>query len=526
MPLIQLNAVWQYQSASNTVPPDIESVVVPNEDWITGNSPFGEGPLPLNLLSPNTVWSKATGLWIRRFVICEGEKDVILKGNCEQSMFLFWNGEFIGSVNPTNSSREDVPEYRIIIDRSIATPETHEIAILCLDDSGTSPEDFSYISLEADYLPAVFPFQPQAPVLERLSWATDVAISRNGTEQRKKLSDSPRQEFKYSFPTDFQNTPKAQNLLWGDLKNEILIPIWTQAVKMSSVSPGLSTISLNTSYSEFRAPGFAVIWKSSDDWQIVGIYEMTSSSITISNLTRSFSSCWIMPARIGVLSKGATKQSNGYNASFDLDLMIRDNSSIEVEEPEQFLSEDIYTEETLLSGDTISQEMKIDLEIFDPGIGKFSFVTGLERTRQYREFRVLCEDNISSWNLRKFLNRRSGRYREFYQPTFENDIRIESTGSISDIIQVSKDEYMRASQSRSKIAIETNDGWLLREIIDVSPFDSDSMFLTLNSDLNIDRSEIKRISFLSLKRLDTDSIDISHLGAGISQSSFLVVEIA
>ena len=89
-----------------------------------------------------------------------------------------------------------------------------------------------------------------------------------------------------------------------------------------------------------------------------------------------------------------------------------------------------------------------------------------------------------------------------------------------------KDEYMRSSQSRNTIAIQTSSGWLLRQITDVSSVDSDTMALQLSSDINITKQDIRRISWLGIKRLDTDVIEINHIGAGVSQSSFMVTEIA
>lgn len=525
MSLINIEAAWQYQTEDNEVPVSPESVSVPTTGWTAGLSPFGEGVPPITLTLPNTVWTKATGLWIRRFLNTDGEKDIIVKGNCEQALFLYWDGEFVGSLNPTNTDRADTPEYRIVVDRTLATAGSHEIALLCLDDEGDLEEDLSYISVVADYSPVVFPFQPQAPVSEKLSFATDVMMSRNGTEERNKLAKSPRQEFKYMYPTGYERTPKAQNILWGDLKNEMLVPIWTQAVRMVSVTANLTTISLDTRYSEFRAPGFAIIWSSPEKYQLVGIYEMTDSSITISNPTESFAGCWIMPVRTGVPTKGVSKNSNGYNSFFEVEFLIRDNDQVLGDDPEQYLSEDIYLEPTLLSGDYISQEFDISLEVFDPGLGQFSFVTGLERARGMREFRVFCKDISSSWAFREFLNRRSGRYKQFYQPSFENDLRITNTDLITDILEVRKDEYMRSSQSRTKIAIETQEGWLIREIIDVASIDENRMSIQVGSDLNIYARDIIRTSWLGLKRLDTDTIDINHIGAGVSQSSFMVVEI-
>jgi hypothetical protein len=525
MSLINLVSEWEYQSTANVVPVDINLVTVPAAGWTLGEAPFGEGVPPLGLTTPETVWTRDTGLWIRRFVICEGEKDIVVKGNCEQAMFMFWNGIYVGTLNPTNTNRGDVPEYRVIIPRELATDTTHEIALLCLDDNSVSPGAISYISVEADYLPVLFPFQPEAPVKENLSWLTDVIISRDGTEDRKRISTSPRQEFYYNYPTGFDKKIKAQNIIWGDIGSEILVPIWTQAVRVNSIAAGVTTINLETRYSEFRYPGYAIIWSSDSNWQLVGIYDITDTQFKINNVARAYSRCWIMPVRIGVLTKGATRSFDGLSANFDLQFMIRDNQEITVNAPAQYLGEDVYLQETLLFGDSLAEDIKIDLEIFDPGIGEFALYTGLSRAKSLRSFNVVCEGMIVSWALRQFLNRRSGRYRTFRQPTFENDLRVTNTGNITTLLQVFKDEYMRSSQSRDVIAIETNSGWLLRQILDVVSIDQTRMSLQLDTAINITKDQIRRVCWLGLRRLDTDNIEINHQGAGYSTSSFTMVEI-
>jgi hypothetical protein len=525
MTLINIEAVWEFQSAVNSVPVDPSLVTVPTSGWTSGTSPFGDGPINVSLSPVNSLWAKNTGLWIRRFVVCEGEKDVVVKGNCEQAMFMFWNGTYIGTLNPTNSSRSDTPEYRVIIPKALATTTTHQIALLCLDDTSISSGDTTYISVEADYLPVVFPFEPEAPVTERLSWLTDVSISRDGIEERKRISSDPRQEFVFRYPADVNKKVQALNVVWGDISKEMLVPIWTQAVRVNSIAANLTTLTLDTRYSEFRAPGYVMIWSAFDNYQIVGVYDLTDTTLLISNLTRDFSTCWIMPIRIGVLTKGVNRQFNGLEARFELDFMIRDNKELVVTAPTQYLGEDLYTVETLLSGDSLNEEIKIDLEVFDPGISEFAFGTGLLRARSYREFRVFCEDSVSAWAFRQFLHRRSGRYRSFRQPTFEIDLRPTNTGTITTLLQVRKDEYMRSSQGRNTIAVETSSGWLTRQITDVVSVSETIMGLTLNSAINVTREQIRRISWLGVRRFDSDTIEISHRGAGISEAAIMMVEI-
>jgi hypothetical protein len=525
MSLIALEAVWEYQVVANTVPLDPSIEVVPTIDWIPDAlSPFGEGTTPDNLLAPNTVWTRNTGLWIRRGIVLDGQAPVIVTGNCEQAMYLYFNGVYVGTLNPTNAARSDNPQYTVVIPSSLAITGTHEIALLCLDDDNVS--GFCYISVEADYAPAMLALQPEAPVTEQLAWLTDLIVSKDGTEQRWQIASTPRQSFDYDYPATAKRKVLAFNTVWGALPKEWLVPVWPQAKLYGAVTAGLTTLPDVEVDSELRAPGLALLWQSDTEWQIIGFDSFSGDDLLLNTLTQAFSNAWLMPLRKGFMQQNAVRRLNGYEARFNLNFTIIDNAALTPATPAQYLGDDLYTVPTLFKGEELSDDMLSNIDLFDPGMGLRAFYQNWTHSKIARSYRVVCEDPAEAWELREFLHRRAGRFRAFWQPSFENDLRLESTGTIVTTMQIAKDGFLLHASDRTHIAIEANGVWYPRAITFITEVDADTVQLTLSSAVNVAASAVSRISWLGLKRLNADRVEIRYIGGGVVEAEFRTLEIS
>lgn len=527
MSLIAVEATWEYQTAANTVPGDPATVTVPSGGWTAGGvAPFGTigGFAPEYAI--NTAWAVNTGLWIRRNVTLDGLAAVLVKGRCEQALYMYFDGTYVGALNPSNTSREDIPLWYIIIPKTLCTSGSHTIALFCLDESGGSA-DTTYIYAEADYLPPMLSIQPQAPVREDLEWLSDIIPSNDGTEDPLQIRLSPRQYFHYSYPVSAIEQARAVNVVRGTRGRQWVVPVWTQAQHIGSVTSGALTLTATTDYSEFRSSSLALLWQSTDVWQVVGIDTVSVGSLVLTTRTETFTNAYLMPLRFGITPGNPSRKHNGYNSMIELAFTIEDNAAITVSAPTQYLSNDIYYDEGLLDGDTTSEDIVADLDIFDPGLGKFTYYNPWLNQKGASTYRAIAEGASESWDLRKWLHRRAGRYRRFWQPTFCNDLRLESTGTLTTSIQVSADEYRRLATDRTHIAVETSSGWLPRAITSTSQVDADTIQLNLDTSLGgIAASSVKRISFLGLKRLNTDRIEINWIGGGVCEMAARVLEIS
>lgn len=515
MSLISITADWEFQLASNTIPADPSSVSVPGSGWTAATSPFGSAGPDLVSVEPASPWAFTDGLWIRRNISVDGTNGVLLKGEINSVGLVYLNGIFIGRIN--KSSSLGLRSFYLPIPESDVPSGIHQIAILCF-----SLDANSYMSIEADYTPALIPFQPQVPITENLLWKTDTQISKNGTEDRARLMDSPRTMMRFNFPATINKKNRFQNIIWRGMDQEWIIPLWNQ-MQLVTISSGSDTHTAVTDYVEFEENGLVLAWSSDNSWQLLSLDQVNSGSIvTVSETSEDFSV--IMPARLGYLTRSPDRGFNGLEDAYLVEFIIEPLAEIE-SSPTQYGGEDIYSEEVLLESDYSSEEIKRDKDIFNSEFGLLSVITNWNTSKTMMPNRVICENLQENWELRTFLHRRSGRYRSFWQPTFENDLRIKNTATIGSTLLVENDFLDSIFEERKHIAIETSSGWLFREITSVSTLDATTLQFHLNISLGIAETSVKRVCWLNLNRLEADSIDIKYEGGGVSHSSFPVTRI-
>lgn len=515
MALISLTADWEYQLVSNAIPADPAAVSVPGSGWTAATSPFGQAGSDLVSLEPNTSWTSANGLWIRRNIDTNGFDGVLLQGKINSVGLVYLDGTFIGKIN--KSEIAGMRDYYLPIPKSEVDDGIHQIAILCF-----SLDANSYFSLEADYTPAMIPFQPQVPITENFKWLTDTQISKDGTESRSRLMDSPRMTMGFHFPATINKKNRFQNTVWKGMDRSWIIPMWNQ-MQLASISSGSDSHTVVTDYVDFEENGMVLVWSTDSNWQLLGIDQITSGTLTtISEASEDFSI--IMPARLGFAKRNPERKLNGLEDSYFMEFIIEPSDEIE-SSPAQYESDDVYSDEVLLESDSSTEEIRRDKDIFSSGFGLHTVLTNWSISKATMPNRVICEDHQDNWNLRTFLHRRSGRYRTFWQPTFENDLRVKNTSTIVSSLLVENDNLDEIFDERKHIAVETSSGWLFREITSVIIPDASTLQFQLNAALNIAETAVKRVCWLNLNRLETDSIDVKYEGGGVSHTSFPITRI-
>lgn len=523
MSLIALDAIWEYQVTTNDIPPDPTAVTIPSSGWTAGGvAPFGNGVADSHGNLPNTNWDLSTGLWIRRNVVLNGEQPVELQGFIDNAMFLYFDGQFVGSVNPTLAAAAG--DWSFVVPASLCTAGTHQIAVLCLEDDVTPGGDRGFISLFADYLPLVLPYQPRAPLSERLSWLTDVQTAKDGSEERTQYRIKARQEFKMIYPVDINKQRRAFLMTYSERHSQWNIPVWTQATNVGAISSGANSVTADGTIGDYRVGGYALVWESHETWQIVTVSSLGSSSITFLEEAEAFTNAWVMPLRIGFLKSNPSKVFSGYRAEYELDFQVEDNVDLAPAAPAQFLGEDIYYDESLLSGDSLSDDIVGNLELQDEDLGVVKYYAPWLHSKVARTHRVVCEGPEEAWAFREWAYRRLGRFRGFWQPSFEADLKHTTTGAIAATLTVEDDGYLAFGGDRTHIAIETASGWLPRTITAAVAAGS-NIQLTLSSALSIDAADIKRICWLGFKRLNSDTVEINWPGGGICEAEMRLLEL-
>jgi hypothetical protein len=234
-----------------------------------------------------------------------------------------------------------------------------------------------------------------------------------------------------------------------------------------------------------------------------------------------------MPLRVSYINGDVTTQRTGYNDRGDVRYEVEDNTVITPAAPTQFLGNDIYFTELLKAGATYISAVQADEDQADYALGKIDRIAPWTYNRQLSNVQRLLDGQAEIREFKEWLHRRAGKYRAFWTPSFENDMRVANTGTVTTTLQWRRDSYDEWATARTHIAIEDDAGnWYARTLSSVSVVNSTTLQGTLNSTINLAASRIRRISYLGLKRLSSDSVKLDFLGNLVARCDFGILEIS
>ena len=526
--LIEQDALWEYQFVANAVPADPATEPVPVADWLgPSRAPFGTiGASFATNLPATTVWGLGDGMWVRRALVVDGLSPVLLRGQIENACFVYVDGVWLGTINPANVQVSDTAFFEMVIPVALLSEGVHELAILCLDEPLVGG-DTTFFWLTADYLPALIPLWPGPPMSETIGWLNDVQVYENGNEDRERLRNAPRHQYRMTCFVPHAAQPQVVNTLYGARSGRWLIPLWSQVQHVGAVPAGSLELDVLTSYSEYRADSLVLLWQSPSRWQVVGADEIkNANTLTLSSLTEGFEDAWVMPVRKGFLESDPQRAFDGRTSRLSLTMNVEDNAALTVAAPAQFLGNDIYFEPGLLDGDASNETITTKFELLDEALGLVTYSSPWTHSRPSRPHRMMAETPAEAWELRKWLHRRAGRLTPFWHPSFEVDLRVLNVGAVGTELAVVPDDYLRYAAARSHIAVETTAGWLARTVLLADQISADQVTLTLDTALGVQASAIKRVCFLGLRRLNSDRVEINWIGGTVCTAAVPVLDIA
>jgi len=406
---------------------------------------------------------------------------------------------------------------------SISEEGTGEINAQFIFDFALPTEDRS-ITVTGSRL-VVLPYWFSSSSTETLSWLTDILESRDGTEQRIRLRKAPRQKFSINAFASVNEINRIENHLYGWRANKWGIPVWSEARQVDSpVVSGATNIQVNTENADFRVGENAIIWKNEREFDVFKIDTFTSTQI---NLTRGINDNYplgiVMPVRFARMTTDPKRTGDGHSGSIEASFEVISNIELTTLTPIQFLGEDVDVDNTPLLPYSDSYQQR--MIVHDYQTGTPTFFTPWVKPRINREFKLILEGAAEIWTFRRWLHRRAGRAIPFYMPTHENNVRlVQTSGSITTPLVARNDEQHQLGIKRTHLAINTKSGWLFRTIIGQGLNAQGDNEIALDTSLNVDREDIILISYMGLKRLAADRIEIRHLQNCIAEVTLPITE--
>lgn len=370
----------------------------------------------------------------------------------------------------------------------------------------------------------MFPFEPEAPLTERLIFLTDVLEAIDGTEQRVSLRKAPRQEWTMKLVREDGPERQKIDMLAFDWTSRVFgIPVWTEPSYVTgAVTAGATSVNVDdTTLADYRADGLAIVFETEDKFDALEIQSVGPTTINFKTpiLNDYAVGTRVMPLRTCITSVPIKERKYAVNlAEFEIVMRVLDNdvdlgstSGWPTFSGKVLLSDPNAIEQTL-DGDISRQ-----ITVIDGDTGKLSQASTWNRARHGSAKTFITRTRSALWSVRKLLHAFRGRQVSFYLPTFTKDVSLSTTylsgASALTIVNVGYTRYAKQRTPKVNIRIVLKNGTTFeRNITNSSEVSPTVEQLTISATIsqNITPADVERIEFYEKVRIDNDEITIEH----------------
>jgi hypothetical protein len=354
--------------------------------------------------------------------------------------------------------------------------------------------------------------------LERLEWLTSVLRSRRGAEQRLGLRLAPRRALEASFVLTGTDRALFDISVHRVGAGEWYVPLYHQGQRLGAgLEAGATAIPVSTAHGGFAAPGAALLWTGPGDFEAVEVEGLDSGGLT---LAEPLALPWpagtrVLPLRRGRLSEQPTLRRL-------TDAVATAEVRFEITEAEDFpplVMPTTYGGFPVLETppdwtEDLSLAYERALVELDNGSGRRHVADSAPdittTTQQHTWFLHGAAAHAEFYGLLYALQ---GRHKALWLPSWGADLEpleLDTTGLV--VRWCGYTAYGGPREGRQDIRIELRDGTsLYRRIVNTAETEGRDEYLTLNASVgSIAPETVRRISFMALSRLDTDSVEIQH----------------
>lgn len=281
------------------------------------------------------------------------------------------------------------------------------------------------------------------PLIERLTWLTDVLEHRDASEQRRMVRLDPRRQLEFSvLPLDDHERSALDVFMWGAMRSPVMVPIWSDPQTLQTqANSGQPVVTIPTTTYDFDVDHYICLWQDWDTYEVVQIASLTSSAVTC---TQNLTSTWpvgtcVLPARLGRINpRQSSSRLGGGNLTpsvvaegvcdvapwkvvFDIDEASRSTNRLGSLSPTQYLGIDVYPADPDYS-EALSLDMDAAFGIIDAQTGIVAIDSAAKifpsQIFQYND-KLFSRADISTFLA--YVFRWGGRRTPFWLTTGDND---------------------------------------------------------------------------------------------------------
>ncbi len=377
----------------------------------------------------------------------------------------------------------------------------------------------------------LFPFVPEAPVLETLRFFTDVLAHADGSEQRIGKRKAPRQILDYRFFMDADNERERLNAILYDWQDKVFgVPIWWEARSLTSaITAPTDTIQVDTNYGDFRVGGLAAIYGTFGDFEILEILSLTSSQIVFTSdvqTSRQVSEVVIVPVRTAYAQQeiSQTRAPVGPTRT-NVRFLTLDNEDLgSVGGFGTYNSKVLIDRPNIMKSASVDEGFRRKLETLDSKIAPPVQISTWLKSKPRIHLGLNGHTLQESWEIRQMFHALSGRLTSFYLGTGRNEII--PTANIADTavdIPFVFQDFVKFFESvplapRGHVQITRTNGnksqHQITGAVVITPGVEEQITVTPAVTPALPLVDLERIEFLTLSRLLSDDVAIEHLRPG------------
>lgn len=381
----------------------------------------------------------------------------------------------------------------------------------------------------------VFPFPAnwRTPVSERLEWLTDVLEHRDASEQRVQLRQNCRQVIEYDFAAFTEHMPLLQSLLYGHQGQTWIVPLWfNQQALTEDITNGTQIPCVTEGY-QFQAGAHVILYASATNFEYGTIHAVQENRVVLkNNLNSSWSAgTLIIPAYAGYSTDPITTTFANHNIATGV---IRFYSESFIAPQVTLSLFDSYPVLDILPNRSqdMTEVWTRALEHLDNGVGQSYLFDLVSSTKSAMSYHFTLLDRLKINNYRNILYYLKGRLKPIWIPTGNQDMYLAEpivTGlSTLTINYCAYTSQVFGKPTRQHLRIQTPERVFYRRIVAaVENVGTQRETLTLNEALDTTVGiEHVFISFLCLRRLDSDSVELSWVNPTLMETNVVFKEVA
>ena len=357
-------------------------------------------------------------------------------------------------------------------------------------------------------------------ITEILEWKTDILQSYSGAEQRIARRLSPRRTFEFSILIGGNERARFENRLAFVGGNSWYFPVYTDVTYLDdNINTGTTVLPCNTIGRDFVV-GNKVLVKSEinniNQTALLEVAAVNENSITLVNPVKAkfLAGACIYPVRLAVLTD--VPELTRYNDDL-LSAQIR----VRISEHNAFSNDISYLPiyrnfPVLTMFPDWSESLKGRYERFlielDNGSSAPSRLDTARLPFFVQEFRWFVTERNEQVELRKLFYYLNGCQKCVWVSSQANDFNVVSVdGRVLEVENTGFNEIGLMSGRKDLVITLCNGNELYRRIEKVAAISDDVERLLLNDSISVNAADILSVSFLTLCRLDSDSVSWEHV---------------